>query len=66
MFIGLGWEAEEPVKIASKAFVAGFLIYYIKDILMKIVELCNGFITLITKTDPINGKGNSQSCTRNY
>lgn len=57
MLVGLGFEADEPQKIAVKTFVAGFLIYYIKDILMKIVEISSGFITLITDYQTVNKSG---------
>ncbi|HYE69153.1 MAG TPA: hypothetical protein VEA58_11120 [Anaerovoracaceae bacterium] len=66
MMIGLGFEAEEPQKIAVKTFVAGFLIFYIKDIMMKIIESSSTMIYWITDSllsDGFEGSGLFQMLT---
>ncbi|QIB69786.1 hypothetical protein Ami103574_10845 [Aminipila butyrica] len=59
MLVSLGFEAEEPQKIAAKTFVAGFLLYYIKDILIKMITISSGFIELImaSSNTAIGGDG---------
>jgi len=47
MFLGIGIEADEPMHIALKCFLAMFFIYYIKDILLTCVASCSSFITMI-------------------
>lgn len=43
MMVGVGFEADEPVKIAAKTFISGFLMLSIKDILMQMVKIANEF-----------------------
>lgn len=47
MFLGLGIEADEPVHIAVKSFIAMFVVYYIKDILLLCVKACSEMIGMI-------------------
>ncbi|WP_324824333.1 conjugal transfer protein TrbL family protein [Sinanaerobacter sp. ZZT-01] len=50
MFLGLGVEADEPTHIALKSFIAMFIVYYIKDILLLCVEVCSSFMSMILKS----------------
>lgn len=47
MGMGLGLEAEEPQKVAVKAFIAGFLIFYIKEILLIFVTVSSEITSAI-------------------
>lgn len=50
MLASYGFTAEEPQKIAVKAFVSGFLVFYIKDIMMKFIEIGGNMITSIASS----------------
>lgn len=56
MFMGLGIEAEEPQKVAVKAFIGMFLIFYIKDILIYFVGVGSGAINMILDVSNTNLK----------
>lgn len=56
MFMGLGIEAEEPQKVAVKAFIGMFLIFYIKDILIYFVGVGSGAINIILDISNTNLK----------
>jgi hypothetical protein len=47
MFAWAGFESDEPIRIAVKAIVLGFLSWFSMDILMKGVVITNGFIKII-------------------
>ena len=47
MFPWMGFEADEPVKIALKSFIFGFLLLFSKDILMIGVEYTGRFARII-------------------
>lgn len=59
MFIGWGIVADEPQKIAIKTFIAGFLLFYIKDIMMKIIASASLMISWITDNLVSRGFGGS-------
>lgn len=53
MLSGFGLAAEEPQVIAVKTFFAGLLIFWIKDIMMKFIEIGGNMITYIMAS--VNG-----------
>lgn len=51
MLVGAGIEAEEPHLIAFRTFIAGFLLFFIDDILMKFIEIASVAISMIMETN---------------
>ncbi len=47
MFAWMGFEAEEPIKIALRSFVFGFLLFYSKDIMMIGIRFAGDIVNLI-------------------
>lgn len=50
IFAWMGLEADEPVKIALRSFVFGFLLFFSKDILMLGIEYTGKFANLILES----------------
>ena len=55
MFVVAGVEADEPIKIAMKAIIFGFMIWFAKDVLLFGVELANSFIKMVLTAPLVGG-----------